>query len=82
MGHLLDLLTTNSIGEPYLDILANVPLFTLSAMVWRFQQVINVVSGDADGSRNKRFTGGNIVVLILGTISWGFYLYDLFIPAH
>lgn len=51
--------------------LAILPLLLQSLILRRVQSFINLLSGDVDGSQNKRITGANVAWIVIGIIYWG-----------
>jgi len=67
-----DRLSVYSIGTPFTNFMF-IPFLLLECYIlFRAQVMINLVSGDAKGDQNRRFTPFNIICTLIGSVFWVF----------
>lgn len=74
-------LSRPNIGFPVIDLLAFAVLLLEAFLVAEVQMVINTSCDDPMGSSNQRFTGWNILGMVLGGIYITLVLLALFLPS-
>jgi hypothetical protein len=77
VNHILDRLTAKNIGFPIVDLISIAILIPMGISIWTMQNVINAVSGDAEGNKNSKFTVANYIWIVLGILMWGFLIWNL-----
>ena len=65
-----DRLSDKNIGSPLTDVLSLLLLPVVGYVLYRAQRVINLAMGDPEGLSNSRFTGWNILWILLGSALW------------
>jgi hypothetical protein len=70
VGSVLDRLSANSIGSPYVDVLSILTLLPAAYAMLQAQKAANAACGDPKGATNARLTPANYVWLIIGLVLW------------
>jgi len=66
----LDRLSTREIGSPGTDVLSILVLFPMWQAVYQAQKRANLACGDPEGHSNARFSGLNMLFIVLGSVLW------------
>lgn len=65
-----DRLSDKNIGSPFTDVISLLLLPAVGYVLYRAQRIINLVMDDPGGQSNSRFTGWNILWMVLGGAVW------------
>lgn len=78
LSHIVDRLSSQEVGAPYLDIISLLMLPLLYLPLAKAQAAINFCSGDPAGESNSNFTGANIFWIVVGGLFWALIAFGLF----
>jgi hypothetical protein len=70
VGGVLSRMSASGFGVPVTNVLSLVLVVVIVLLKSRIQRAANAACGDPDGSGNARFTGANIVWIVLGACFW------------